>query len=124
MPVVPALRMVEMSVALIAQADDPYGSDVTPVPSLVVADYETRRCAVCGCRNPPFGFGPPLSRQGTIWACGAHRDEVNRQLTATGRFTPTLASTAASDGSVATEPPRRESASPEPAVPQLTLFSY
>lgn len=45
-------------------------------------EYGSRRCHICQCRHPPFGFGPPLTKPGqTLWACVAHRDEVNRLLT-------------------------------------------
>jgi hypothetical protein len=48
------------------------------------AEYEARRCAVCGCRYPPFGFGPLASKGTTLWACAAHQQEVDRQLRADG----------------------------------------
>jgi hypothetical protein len=44
------------------------------------AEYEARRCAVCDGRYPPFGFGPLDSKRTTLWACAAHRQEVDRQL--------------------------------------------
>jgi len=63
--------------------------DAAAPPSPAMAEYEARRCAVCNGRYPSFGFGPPLSRKGaTLWACFAHRGEVDRQLTASGCFTP------------------------------------
>jgi hypothetical protein len=44
-------------------------------------DYEQRRCAICGAKYPCFGFGPPLTRPGiTLWACGDHREELDRHL--------------------------------------------
>ena len=47
-----------------------------------VQDFEARRCHVCGCRFPAFGFGPPLTRKDqTVWACLAHRTEVQHTLT-------------------------------------------
>jgi hypothetical protein len=46
------------------------------------AEYEARRCAVCGGRYPPFGFGPLASKGTTLWACAAHQQEVDRQLRA------------------------------------------
>ena len=47
-----------------------------------VQGFEARRCHVCGCRFPAFGFGPPLTRKDqTVWACLAHRTEVERALT-------------------------------------------
>jgi len=50
-------------------------------PNEAVRDYEARRCHVCGARYPAFGFGPPLTRTAqTVWACGAHRADVDRRL--------------------------------------------
>jgi hypothetical protein len=40
-------------------------------------EYEARRCHICQCRFPPFGFGLPLTGR-TLWACMPHRDEVDR----------------------------------------------
>lgn len=63
--------------------------------------YEARRCAACCDRHPSFGFGPPLSRDGTtVWACGEHREAVDRQMTRHGRFDPVAVA----------EPPRSETA--------------
>jgi len=46
-----------------------------------IAEYEQRRCVVCGGRYPPFGFGPPLTRPGAeIWACGQHRSVVEARF--------------------------------------------
>lgn len=46
-----------------------------------IAEYEQRRCAICGTRYPTFGFGPPLTRSGTtLWACGPHRLELEAQF--------------------------------------------
>jgi hypothetical protein len=46
-----------------------------------IEEYERRRCAVCGAKYPPFGFGPPLTRPGImLWACGDQREELGRQL--------------------------------------------
>ena len=48
----------------------------------MMREYEARRCHICQCRYPPFGFGLPLKAAGpTIWSCLAHRDEVNRIAT-------------------------------------------
>lgn len=41
-----------------------------------LAEVDGRRCAVCGCQGPAFGFGPPLV-PAQIWACRAHRLEVD-----------------------------------------------
>ena len=62
-----------------------------------VEEYERRRCAVCGAKYPPFGFGPPLTRPGImLWACGEHRKELDRQL--------------------------RPEDPPSPEIPETTLF--
>lgn len=51
-----------------------------PVPG-TVAEYEQRRCAICGGRYPGFGFGPPLTpRGGDLWACAAHRHKLEARL--------------------------------------------
>jgi hypothetical protein len=44
-------------------------------------EYEARRCCICQCRHPGFGFGPPMTRE-TIWACGKHQAEVEAKLRA------------------------------------------
>lgn len=41
-----------------------------------LAEINARRCAVCGCPAPAFGFGPPLVAV-EVWACRAHRAEVD-----------------------------------------------
>jgi hypothetical protein len=47
--------------------------------SETMREYEARRCHVCGCKYPSFGFGPPLQTSGrVIWSCGAHHAEVDR----------------------------------------------
>jgi hypothetical protein len=54
-------------------------SPSTPPQSEVMREYEARRCHICQCKCPPFGFGPPLATAGrVIWSCLAHRDEVDR----------------------------------------------
>ena len=46
-------------------------------------EFNARCCVVCNGPNAFFGFAPPLTSNGaTVWACGAHRVEVDRQLTA------------------------------------------
>ena len=51
-----------------------------------VQEYNARRCHICGVKFPLFGFGPKLTRTGTtLWACSAHRFEVERQLTGAHR---------------------------------------
>ena len=50
-----------------------------------VREYDARRCHVCRCKHPPFGFGPPLTRPGlTLWACHDHRAEMHRKLAVNG----------------------------------------
>ena len=45
----------------------------------MMREYEARRCHLCHCKYPSFGFGSPLKAGGpTIWSCLAHRDEVDR----------------------------------------------
>ena len=92
MPVVRALRVVEMQLttAVIHQEPD----DETAAPgdtedkyvNPVLVEYEARRCAVCGGRYPPFGFEPIASKGTTLWACAAHQQEVDRHLRAYGHF--------------------------------------
>jgi hypothetical protein len=46
---------------------------------VMMREYEARRCHICQCKYPSFGFGSPLKDGGpTIWSCLAHRDEVDR----------------------------------------------
>jgi hypothetical protein len=50
-------------------------------PNEAMREYEARRCRICGARYPAFGFGPPLTRTAqTVWACSAHRAEVDCML--------------------------------------------
>lgn len=42
----------------------------------VMREYEARCCYVCQRRHPAFGFGPPLTRGTTLWACAAHVADV------------------------------------------------
>ena len=45
----------------------------------MMREYEARRCHICQCKYPSFGFGPPLKASDpTIWSCLTHRDEVDR----------------------------------------------
>lgn len=47
-----------------------------------VTEYGARRCRVCRCSQPAFGFGPPLTRPDQqVWACGRHRAAVEAMLT-------------------------------------------
>ncbi len=55
-------------------------------PPDAMREYEARRCHVCQARHPAFGFGPPLTRPGMVlWACGAHRAEVDGLLAGSPR---------------------------------------
>ena len=57
---------------------------LTAIP--VLDEYEARRCAICGAKYPAFGFGSPLTRPGVVlWACSAHRVELDHRLS--GRST-------------------------------------
>ena len=83
MPVVRALRVVEMQLTTAViheERDDEITAPGDAHANPDVAEYEARRCAVCGGRYPPFGFGPLASKGTTLWACAAHRQEVDRQL--------------------------------------------
>lgn len=54
--------------------------DSPPAPG-TVAEYESRRCAICGAKYPGLGFGPPMTRPGAvIWACFTHWRDVERQI--------------------------------------------
>ena len=56
--------------------DEPDASDHP-----IVRDYDARRCHVCQCRHPSFGFGPPITPLGVaLWACAAHREAVGVAL--------------------------------------------
>jgi len=49
--------------------------------SEMMREYVSRRCHICQGRDPPFGFAPSLARHGRrVWACSAHRAEVDRVL--------------------------------------------
>jgi hypothetical protein len=51
----------------------------------MMREYEARRCHICQCKYPSFGFGSPLKADGpTIWSCLVHRDEVVRIARAVG----------------------------------------
>jgi hypothetical protein len=55
----------------------------TRAKSPVAVEFESRRCAICGAKYPPFGFGPPLTRKDVmVWACGAHHPELRDRLAA------------------------------------------
>jgi hypothetical protein len=45
----------------------------------MMREYEARRCHICQCKYPSFGFGSPLKAGGpTIWSCLVHRGEVDQ----------------------------------------------
>ena len=48
--------------------DEPNASDHP-----IVRDYDARRCHVCQCRHPSFGFGPPMTPlgRGALGLCGS-----------------------------------------------------
>ena len=53
----------------------------------MVLEYEARRCHICRCPQPAFGFGPPLTRPGQeLWACGLHRATVEAMLAPASRL--------------------------------------
>ena len=65
--------------------DDGFGTNAAPTAANpVLDDYEARRCAICSTKYPHFGFGSPLTRTGGVdlWACGAHRMELDHRLSA------------------------------------------
>jgi hypothetical protein len=61
---------------------DPFDADMsTPPHNPILVEYEARRCAICGAKYPPFGFGPPLTRpDATLWACAADGRELHARL--------------------------------------------
>jgi len=61
------------------QACLPLDGEVADTGSAAMRDYDSRRCLICQQPRPPFGFGPPLTRQ-SVWACSEHRAEVDRRL--------------------------------------------
>ena len=69
----------------ITAAFDPSDQDFPGQPperNPILDEYDARRCAICGVRFPPFGFGPPLTKRDVVlWACGTHYTELNRRLT-------------------------------------------
>ena len=57
--------------------DEPAAPAAAPL-SPWLRECEARRCHMCGCKHPCFGFGTPGSTNGkTLWACMAHRHEVD-----------------------------------------------
>jgi hypothetical protein len=56
--------------------EEPTAAASAPV-SEAMREYAARRCHICQCRFPTFGFGLPLTGR-TLWSCMPHRDEVDR----------------------------------------------
>jgi len=80
-----SLRLVEMLTVRLEADTEEYWNASPPEainpPSKAMREYEARRCRICGARYPAFGFGAPLTRTAqTVWACGAHRAELDRML--------------------------------------------
>ena len=87
MPELRPLRLVEMQLTAKTVRTDPWNKDEVKAregQSETMREHEARRCHVCRCTYPSFGFGPPLTPRGVVlWACGTHRAEVDRSLTGT-----------------------------------------
>ena len=63
--------------------DDDFGTNAAPTANPILDEYEARRCTICSTKYPHFGFGSPLRRSGgVLWACGAHRMELDHRLSA------------------------------------------
>ena len=81
------MRLVEMQLTAKPAPADPWADNefqARESQSATMREYEARRCHICQCKYPSFGFGPPLTRPGLVlWACGAHREQVDRSLTST-----------------------------------------
>ena len=86
MPVLPALRLVEMQLNRPgpAAAPDDWDQPGPPPfrePNAAARAFDARRCQACGGKRAHFGFGPPLTPKGQEqWACFAHRLEVEQAL--------------------------------------------
>ena len=65
MPQLCPLRLVQMQLTARKPHDDAWhraGADNRNAPSDDDAGYEARRCHICQCKYPSFGFGPPCGR--------------------------------------------------------------
>jgi hypothetical protein len=51
-----------------------------PPMTEAMREYAARRCHVCHCRYPPFGFGSPMKLADMTRACSTHRAQVEEQL--------------------------------------------
>ena len=83
MPQLCPLRLVQMQLSARKAPDDGWAIEDAPTTETphqaMMREYEARRCHICQCKYPSFGFGPPLKASGpTIWSCLTHRDEVDR----------------------------------------------
>jgi hypothetical protein len=78
--------------ATASMRDEGFKTNTAPTANPVLDEYEARRCALCGARYPSFGFGSPITRPGVVlWACGAHRAELDHRLSARNPRADTLA---------------------------------
>ena len=89
----PELPLAEAQLTATASPrDEGFGTNAALTANSVLDGYGARRCAVCGAKYPPFGFGSPLTRPGVVlWACGAHRAELDHRLSARHPHADTLA---------------------------------
>ena len=87
MPPPPELPLAEAQLtATVSMRDEGFGTNAALTANPVLDEYEARRCAICGAKYPAFGFGSPPTRLGVVlWACSAHRAEVDHRLS--GRHT-------------------------------------
>jgi hypothetical protein len=81
-PDLPALWLVALPLTARPPDLQPSGSLIPAAPRNPALDeYESRRCAICGGKYPSFGYGPPLTSRGAmLWACSAHRKDVDKRL--------------------------------------------
>ena len=78
--------------AMASMREEGFRTNTALTANPVLDEYEARRCAICGAKYPAFGFGSPLTRPGVVlWACGAHRAELDYRLSARHRRADTLA---------------------------------
>ena len=119
----PALRLVKVQLRAARHQDEDFAADCNvPVAAAAmrggVAEYDARRCAVCGVRYPSFGFGTPLTvNGGAVWSCGLHRQEVEQGIKRTGTFSLALPlDTTESDAPKST---RTTGPAPDPGPPRV-----
>jgi hypothetical protein len=73
---------IERIAPISGQIWDESASEPATPKSPALRAYEARRCHICRCQHPSFGFGPPLTRPGgEIWACAKHHETVGQMLT-------------------------------------------